>query len=50
MDIAKVRAALNSLVERKPYLAARRPVKFIAQGARTELVSINLATILRNRA
>jgi len=50
VDTAKVRAAIDALVERKPYLAARRPVEPIAQGARPEPVSVNLASILRERA
>ena len=50
VDTAKVRAAIDQLVERKPYLAARRPVEPIAQGARPEPARVNLATILRERA
>lgn len=50
VDTAKVRAAIDALIERKPYLAARRPVEPIAQGARPEPVSVNLANILRARA
>jgi hypothetical protein len=50
VDTAKVRAAIDQLVERKPYLAARRPVEPIAQGARPEPSSVNLASILRERA
>ena len=50
VDTVKVRAAIDQLVERKPYLAARRPVEPHPQGARPEPARVNLAAILRERA
>lgn len=49
LDTSKVTAAIDALIERKPYLAARRPIKPIAQGARPEREPVNLAAILRER-
>lgn len=50
VDTDKVRAAIDDLITRKPYLAARRPVEPLPQGARPEPARVNLATILRERA
>lgn len=49
LDRAKVTAALDALIERKPHLAARRPVNPLPQGATPESEPVNLAALLRAR-
>lgn len=47
-DEAKVRAAVDDLLERKPHLASRRPAGDVGQGARpSEPEGVSLAGLLR---
>lgn len=46
-DEAKVAAAVDELLERKPHLASRRPVGDVGQGARPEPDGVSLAGLLR---
>lgn len=47
-DPAKVRAAVDTLLERKPHLASRRPVGDVGQGARPDGPDgVSLAGLLR---
>jgi hypothetical protein len=50
VDEAKVRAAVDDLLQRKPHLAARRPTGNVGQGARPETPEIGLADLLRRGA
>ena len=50
VDEAKVRAAVDELLKRKPHLAARRPTGSVGQGARPEAPEIGLAAMLRRGA
>ena len=50
VDEAKVQAAVDELVKRKPHLAARRPRGDVGQGARPEPDDTGLATLLRRGA
>jgi hypothetical protein len=50
VDEAKVRAAVDDLVQRKPHLAARRPTGDVGQGARPEAPEMGLASLLRRGA
>ncbi|MDP9429961.1 MAG: hypothetical protein M3P31_00270 [Actinomycetota bacterium] len=50
VDEAKVHAAVDDLIKRKPHLAARRPTGNVGQGARPELPEIGLAAMLRRGA
>lgn len=50
VDEAKVKAAVDELLERKPHLAARRPSGNVGQGARPEAEEIGLAGLLRRGA
>jgi hypothetical protein len=47
VDEAKVHAAVEDLIKRKPHLAARRPTGNVGQGARPETPEIGLAAMLR---
>ncbi len=49
VDEAKVHAAVEDLIRRKPHLAARRPTG-VGQGARPGVPEIGLATLLRRGA
>ena len=49
-DEAKVQAAVEDLLRRKPHLAARRPRGDVGQGARPEVVEEGLASLLRRGA
>lgn len=50
VDQAKVRAAVEDLIKRKPHLAARRPTGNVGQGARPEGDDVGLAGLLRRGA
>ena len=50
VDEAKVHAAVDELIKRKPHLAARRPTGNVGQGARPEAPGIGLAAMLRRGA
>ena len=50
VDEAKVQAAVDELVKRKPHLAARRPRGDVGQGARPEAQQEGLAGLLRRGA
>ncbi len=50
VDEAKVRAAVDALIVRKPHLAARRPSGDVGQGARPEAKEEGLAALLRRGA
>lgn len=50
VDEAKVTAAVDDLIKRKPHLAARRPTGNVGQGARPEVPEIGLAAMLRRGA
>jgi hypothetical protein len=50
VDEAKVRAAVDDLIKRKPHLAARRPRGDVGQGARPESQEEGLAALLRRGA
>ncbi len=50
VDEAKVLAAVEDLIKRKPHLAARRPTGNVGQGARPEVVEEGLAAMLRRGA
>ncbi len=50
VDEAKVRAAVDDLLARKPHLAARRPTGDVGQGARPEGGEVGLAALLRRGA
>ena len=50
VDESKVGAAIASLVERKPHLAAQRPTSAIPQGARPEPDRVDLHGMLRANA
>ncbi len=47
---AKVQAAVDDLIKRKPHLAARRPTGNVGQGARPEAKEVGLAALLRHGA
>ena len=47
VDADRVRVAIDSLVERKPHLAARRPSSSITQGAQPEPGQVSLLDFLR---
>lgn len=49
-DEAKVQAAVDDLIARKPHLAARRPTGNVGQGARSEDQHVGLAALLRRGA
>jgi len=49
-DEAKVQAAVEDLLRRKPHLAARRPRGDVGQGARPEVAEEGLASLLRRGA
>lgn len=46
-DEAKVAAAVDELLERKPHLASRRPTGDVGQGARPAEAGVSLAGLLR---
>jgi len=50
VDAEKVTAAIDSLVERKPHLAARRPSSEIPQGAQPMAGQVSLLDLLQGRA
>lgn len=50
IDESKVKAAIDALLERKPYLAARRPSSPLPQGVMAESERVSLAALLRQRA
>lgn len=50
IDVDKVTAAIDTLVERKPHLAAQRPTSTLPQGARPEPDRLDLHGILRSNA
>lgn len=50
VDVEKVSAAIDTLVERKPHLAAQRPTSTLPQGARPEPDRVDLHGILRSNA
>lgn len=50
VDSDRVVAAIESLIDRKPHLAARRPTGPIAQGAMPEPEEVSLLGLLRGRA
>jgi hypothetical protein len=50
VDEAKVHAAVEDLIKRKPHLAARRPTGNVGQGARPEAAEVGLASLLRRGA
>lgn len=50
VDSAKVQAAVDVLLARKPHLAARRPRGDVGQGARPEVESVGPASLLRRGA
>lgn len=50
VDVDKVTAAIDALVERKPHLAAQRPTSTLPQGARPEPDRVDLHGILRSNA
>ena len=50
VDVDKVTAAIDTLVERKPHLAAQRPTSTLPQGARPEPNRVDLHGILRSNA
>lgn len=47
VDSERVRAAIDSLMERKPHLAARRPSSSLTQGAQPEPGQVSLLDFLR---
>ncbi len=47
VDEARVTAAVDDLLKRKPHLAARRPTGDVGQGARPEASESGLASLLR---
>ena len=49
IDRDRVIAAIGSLVERKPHLAARRPASSITQGAQPEPEAVSLLGLLQAR-
>lgn len=49
VDLDRVTAAIDSLVERKPHLASRRPTTPIPQGARQESEQVSLLALLNGR-
>jgi len=49
VDAEKVTAAIDSLVERKPHLAARRPSSEIPQGAQPMSGQVSLLNLLQGR-
>ncbi|ODQ85323.1 hypothetical protein [Mycolicibacterium holsaticum] len=49
-DAAKMAAAIDDLLTRKPHLAARRPIGEIGQGATASGTNVDLAAILRGKA
>jgi hypothetical protein len=48
VDSDRVVAAIDALVERKPHLAARRPIGAMAQGARPESDGVTLLGMLNS--
>lgn len=46
-DEAKVRAAVDDMLTRKPHLASRRPAGDVGQGARPAEAGVSLAGLLR---
>lgn len=46
----KITAAIDALIDRKPHLAARRPTKPVAQGAKPEPEPVSLHAMMRERA
>jgi hypothetical protein len=51
VDSVKVTAAIDALIQSKPYLASRRPTMPIAQGVQTQLPETpGLFTLIRERA
>ena len=51
VDSVKVTAAIDRLIQSKPYLASRRPTMPIAQGVQTQLPETpGLFTLIRERA
>ena len=51
VDSVKVTAAIDRLIQAKPYLASRRPTMPIAQGVQTQLPETpGLFTLIRERA
>lgn len=50
VDDAKVKDAVDDLIQRKPHLASRRPTGDVGQGARPEVDTFSLGDLLRRGA